>query len=162
MKTVMLGPFTSVLFACTLSGLAQLPPRKPVDPNPWNGTWTLDATRSTPGVEGFGVPKAYRFLLGPGDVAVVPIKWEIPELGEVVTGSTDGKAMPVLRSTPTPGLTLSVKTDGPACLLYSVFKNGRLQGGGRMMLVDNGKAWVDLTWPDDRQDLAAELVYVKQ
>ena len=31
-----------------------------------------------------------------------------------------------------------------------------------MMLVDDGKAWVDLTWPEDRQDLASELVYVKQ
>jgi hypothetical protein len=31
-----------------------------------------------------------------------------------------------------------------------------------MMLVDNGAAWVDLTWPLDRQDLASELVYVKQ
>ena len=35
-----------------------------------------------------------------------------------------------------------------------------------MMLVDDGHAWVDLTWPaengHDRQDLASELVYVKQ
>ena len=31
-----------------------------------------------------------------------------------------------------------------------------------MMLVDNGAAWVDLTWPDDRQDLASELLYVRQ
>lgn len=30
------------------------------------------------------------------------------------------------------------------------------------MLVEQGKSWVDITWPIDRQDLASELVYVEQ
>lgn len=57
---------------------------------------------------------------------------------------------------------LAVRTDGPASLLYSVYCDGKLDGGGRMMFVDNDNAWVDLTSPEDRQDLASELVYVKQ
>ncbi len=142
--------------------VAQLPPRKPADPNPWNGSWKLDVKRSSPAAAEAGVPQVYRFTLGPGDEMTVPIKWEIPELGEVVDGATDGKPMAIHRTKPTPGLSLGVRKDGPAALTYSVYKNGKLNGGGRMMLVDQGRAWVDLTWPEDRQDLASELVYVKQ
>ena len=141
---------------------AQLPPRKPADPNPWNGSWKLDIKRSSPAAAEAGVPQVYRFTLGPGDGGIVPIKWEIPELGEVVDGSTDGKPMVVHRTKPTPGLALGVRRAGPASLLYSVYRDGKLDGGGRMMLVDDGHAWVDLTWPEDREDLASELVYVKQ
>ena len=143
-------------------GVSQLPAPKPADPNPWNGTWKLDVKRSSPAAAEEGVPQAYRFTLGPGHDGVVPIQWEIPDLGEVVKGSTDGKPMHILRNTPTPGLALGVRRDGATSLLYSVYNNGRLIGGGRMMLVDNGAAWVDLTWPDDRQDLASELLYVRQ
>jgi hypothetical protein len=146
----------------SLTAIAQLPPPKPADPNPWNGTWKLDASRSSPGAVKAGAPQAYRLTLGPSSTDTVSLKWEIPELGEVVIGATDGKPMPVHRNTPTDGLTLGVKSEGKAQLVYSVYKNGKLIGGGRMMLVDNGAAWVDLTWPLDRQDLASELVYVKQ
>ena len=141
---------------------AQLPPRKPANPNSWNGSWRLAVKRSSPAAAEPGVPQVYRFTLGPGDAAYVPIRWEIPELGEVVDGITDGKPMVVHRTKPSPGLALAVRKDGPASLVYSVYQNGKLFGGGRMMLVDEGSAWVDLTWPDDRQDLASELVYVKQ
>lgn len=90
------------------------------------------------------------------------LKWEIPELGEIVEGQTNGKPMVVHRDKPSPGLTLSVQAEGKAQLVYTVQRNGVLLGGGRMMLVDDGKAWVDLTWPVDRLDLASELVYVKE
>lgn len=152
---------TAVLLAA-MPLSAQLPPRKPADPSPWNGSWKLDVQRSSPAAAGEGVPQVYRFTLGPGENDAVPIKWEIPELGEVVQGSTDGKPMTIHRTRPTPGLALGVRKDGPASLLYTVYRNGKLFGGGRMMLVDDGHAWVDLTWPDDREDLASELVYVKQ
>ena len=149
-----------------LTATAQLPPPRPANPNPWNGTWRLDVSRSSPAAAQPGVPQAYRFTLGPGGTAAVPITWEIPELGEVVRGRTDGSPMPVHRTHPSPGLTLAVRTDGPATLVYSVFRNGKLTGGGRMMLVDNGRSWVDLTWPaedgHDRQDLASELIYTRQ
>ena len=153
-----------VLIGCgmALSAMAQLPAPKPTDPNPWNGSWKIDLKRSTPGVAEAGVPQVYRFSLGAGNGSVVPIQWEIPELGEVVNGFTDGKPMPVHRTRATPGLTLAVLRDGSSALTYSVYKNGVLEGGGRMMLVDNGAAWVDLTWPLDRRDLASELIYVKQ
>lgn len=152
----------TALLLATLPLSGQLPPRKPAGTSPWNGSWKLDVKRSSPAAAGEGVPQVYRFTLGPTDVATVPIKWEIPELGEVVEGSTDGKPMPIRRTKPTPGMALGVRKDGPASLVYSVYRNGKLFGGGRMMLVDEGHAWVDLTWPDDRQDLASELVYVKQ
>ena len=152
--------FAALLVALPLT--AQLPPsRKPTDPSAWNGSWRLDTKRSSPAAADADVPQVYRFTLGPGDGAAVPIKWEIPELGEVVEGLTDGKPMLVHRLKPTPGLTLAVRKDGPASLVYSVYKDGKLEGGGRMMLVDNNHAWVDLTWPEDREDLASELVYVK-
>jgi hypothetical protein len=31
-----------------------------------------------------------------------------------------------------------------------------------MTLVDNGKAWVDISWPAGQPQYAGELVYVKQ
>ena len=141
---------------------AQLPKPKPVDPNPWNGSWKLNVQRSSPVAAQKGVPQVYRLTLGPGPSPDVPIKWEIPELGEVVTGKTNGSPMPIVRTKPSPGLRLAVRTDGVASLVYSVFRNGKLIGGGRMMLVDNGSAWVDLTWPENRQDLASALVYVRE
>jgi hypothetical protein len=146
----------------SFTAIAQLPPPKPADPNPWNGTWKLDASRSSPEVVKAGAPQAYRLTLGPAITDVVSLKWEIPELGEIATGATDGKPMDVHRTTPTNGLTLGVRSEGKAQLVYSVYREGKLIGGGRMMLVDSGAAWVDLTWPLDRQDLASELVYVKQ
>ena len=130
-----------------------------VAPNdsPWNGTWVLDAARSTPGAKDQAAD-AYRFTLRSGG----EIKWEIPSLGEVVTGKTDGKPMPIRRPKPTSGMTLSVKAEGPAVLLYRVSRNGRTEGEGRMTLVENGKAWVDLSWPAGKPEYAGELVYVKQ
>jgi hypothetical protein len=141
---------------------AQLPAPRSRTTSPWNGSWKLDPARSSPAAREPGVPQVYRFQLGGGESPVVPIRWEIPELGEVVVGHTDGRPMAITRAHPSPGLTLSVKTAGTATLLYTVERNGKLSGGGRMMLVDNGRAWVDLTWPEDREDLASELVYVRQ
>ncbi len=149
-------------FGIVMGAHAQLPKPKPVDPNPWNGSWKLNVQRSSPVAAQKGVPQVYRLTLGPGPSADVPIKWEIPELGEVVTGRTNGTPMPVTRTKPSPGLRLAVRRDGVASLLYSVSRDGKLIGGGRMMLVDNGSAWVDLTWPANRQDLASSLVYVKE
>jgi len=156
----------TVLHVCgcvlAFSANAQLPPPKPPSPNTWNGTWKLDPARSSPAAIKVGPPGAYRLTLGPATTGVVSLKWEIPELGEVVIGSTDGKPMPIHRRKPTQGLALSVHGAGSSQLVYSVSRDGALVGGGRMMLVDNGAAWVDLTWPSDREDLASELVYVKQ
>lgn len=145
-----------------VSASAQLPPPKPLDPNPWNGSWRLNVQRSSPVAAEPGIPQVYRLTLGPGPSPDVPIRWEIPELGEVVTGRTDNVPMPVQRTKPSRGLKLAIQTDGPASLRYTVFRNNEVIGGGRMMLVDNGTAWADLTWAADRQDLATLLVYVRQ
>ena len=161
-------PKPKFAFAClcniwlSLGAIAQLPSMKPADPNHWNGTWKLDTSRSSPDVVKAGTPHAYRLTLGPAITDVVSLKWEIPELGEIASGATDGKPMEVHRTTPTHGITLGVRSEGKAQLVYSVYREGKLIGGGRMMLVDSGAAWVDLTWPLNRQDLASELVYVKQ
>ena len=146
----------------SFTAIAQLPPPKPADPNPWNGTWKLDASRSSPDVVKAGAPQVYRLTLGPAITDVVSLKWEIPELGEIANGATDGKPMQVHRTRPANGLTMGVRSEGRAQLVHSVYRDGKVIGGGRMMLVDNGTAWVDLTWPVERQDLASELVYVKQ
>jgi hypothetical protein len=125
--------------------------------NPWNGTWVLDASRSTPGIKDQAA-EGYRFTLQPDG----QIKWEIPSLGEVVTGKTDGVPMEVHRTKPSPGLTLSVTAEGPQVLIYKVARNGKPVGEGRMTLVENGKAWVDISWPAGQPQYAGEVVYVKQ
>jgi hypothetical protein len=125
--------------------------------NTWNGTWRLDAGRSTPGAKDQAAD-GYRFTLQPDG----QIKWEIPSLGEVVTGKTDGVPMAIHRTKPSPGLTLSVTAEGPEVLLYKVARNGKPEGEGRMTLVENGKAWVDISWPAGQPQYAGELVYVKQ
>ena len=70
--------------------------------------------------------------------------------------------MEVHRTKPTPGLTLSVTAEGTQVLMYKVARNGKLEGEGRMTLVENGKAWVDISWPAGKPQYAGELVYVKQ
>lgn len=122
--------------------------------SPWNGTWVLNVQRSVPGAKE-GAAAAYRFTLGPDHT----IRWEIPSLGEVVTGHTDGQPMLIHRPGLSPGMTLAVTTDGPLTLLYKVAKDGKPFGEGRMTLVEDGKAWVDLTWPAGHPEQAGALVY---
>jgi hypothetical protein len=124
--------------------------------NPWNGTWVLDSSRSTPGIKDQAAD-AYRLTLQTDG----QIKWEIPSLGEVVTGKTDGVPMEVHRTKPSPGLTLSVTAEGSQVLIYKVARNGKPEAEGRMTLVENGKAWVDISWPADKPQYAGEVVYVK-
>jgi len=137
--------------------LASLAPVTTQAENPWNGTWILDASRSSPGVKDQAAD-GYRFTLQPDG----QIKWEIPSLGEVVTGKTDGVPMEIHRTKPAPGLTLSVIAEGPEVLIYKVARNGKPEGEGRMTLVENGKAWVDISWPAGQPQYAGEVVYVKR
>src|SRR6187402_379427 len=65
----------------------------------------------------------------------------------VVTGKTDGVPMEIQRTKPSPGLTLSVMAEGPVVLLYKVARNGKPEGEGRMTLVEDDKASVDISWP---------------
>jgi hypothetical protein len=141
--------------AIALLVVAATSARAPVA-DPWNGTWTLDLARSSAAAKG-GAANAYRFTLGSNGA----ITWEIPSLGEVVKGHVDGKPMAIHRAQPTPGLTLAVTRSGPRTLFYTVARNGRVEGGGSMTLVDGNSAWVDLTWGSGRPDDGAELVYVK-
>lgn len=145
------------VFLITTLLLASITPATTSAKNPWNGTWVLDASRSTPGIKNQAA-NAYRFTLQPDG----QIKWEIPSLGEVVTGKTDGVPMEVHRTKPSPGLTLSVTAESPEVLIYKVARNGKPEGEGRMTLVENGKAWVDISWPAGQAQYAGEVVYVKQ
>ena len=74
-------------FLATMLLLASLAPAPTTAENPWNGTWVLDASRSTPGIKDQAAD-AYRFTLQPDG----QIKWEIPSLGEVVTGNDRWRA----------------------------------------------------------------------
>ena len=151
-----MGDNMKILLATTLV-LASFAPAMTPTESPWNGTWLLDAGRSTPGIKDQAA-EGYRFNLQPDG----QIKWEIPSLGEVVTGKTDGVPMEIHRTKPTPGLTLSVKTEGLTVLLYKVARDGKPVGEGRMTLVESGKAWVDISWPAGQPQYAGEVVYVKQ
>ncbi len=123
----------------------------------WDGTWHLDVARSS-GVAKQGAPEAYRFTI----TANERIVWEIPLLGEVVRGRIGGQPMIIHRNEPTTGLSLSVKRDGKWGLCYTVYRNGRVDGGGRMMLVDDATAWIDLTWVGRHSHPGPYLVYVKE
>ena len=125
--------------------------------SPWNGTWKLDAARSTPGIEDHAAD-GYAFHITEDGW----IRWEIPSLGEVVEGHLDGKPMDIHRSKPTPGLTLAVEAEGPYVLHYKVARNGKPAGEGRMTLVEDGKAWVDVSWQAGLTLQAAELIYTRQ
>jgi hypothetical protein len=144
------------LFLASTLLLASLAPAATSE-NPWNGTWILDASRSTPGIKDQAA-QGYRFTLQPDG----QIKWEIPSLGEVVTGKTNGVPMEIHRTKQSPGLTLSVTAEGPEVLIYRVARSGEPVGEGRMTLVENGKAWVDISWPAGQPQYAGEVVYVKQ
>jgi hypothetical protein len=126
------------------------------DESPWNGSWTLDAARSTAGASEFAAP-GYAFLVSStGDIT-----WRIPAIGEIAVGKTDGTAMTVRRRVPTPGLALSVRAEGPFLLHYQVLKNGVAQGEGLMRIVEGGKAWVDISWRVDKPEEAGELIYTR-
>ncbi len=132
-----------------------LPPIPVLTESPWNGDWVLSQTRNTAEIKA-AAADGYRFHLQPDG----RIRWEIPSLHEVVEGRTDGQPMPIRQLRPT-ALTLAVSADGPRVLVYHVARNGKLEGDGRMTLVDQDKAWVDISEPAGRPDLAGVVVYVR-
>lgn len=139
------------VFLGTLTSVAR------AETSPWNGAWALDAERSTKGASEFAAP-GYVFNVMPDG----RIKWEIPAIGEVVIGRTDGHPMAVYRKKPAPGMTLSVQADGPLTFRYQVERNGVAEGAGLMRIVEDGKAWVDLSWRVGQPERAGALVYTRQ
>ena len=132
-----------------------LPPVPILAESPWNGDWILSQTRNTPQIKA-AAAAGYRFHLDPDG----RIRWEIPSLHEVVQGHADGQPMPIRRLRPT-SLTLAVSAQGPRVLVYRVARDGKPEGEGRMTLVDQGEAWVDISQPAGRPDLAGAIVYVR-
>jgi hypothetical protein len=132
---------------------AGLPPVPVLSQSPWNGDWVVSPTRNAKDIID-AAADGYRFRIT-GDNR---IRWEIPSLHEIVDGHVDGKPMPIRRPGST-GLSLSVTASGPYVLAYRVYRNGKPEGEGRMTLIDQGKAWVDLTQPFGRPDLAAAVIY---
>ncbi len=132
-----------------------LPPVPVLTESPWNGDWVLSQTRNTAEIKA-AAAAGYRFHLQPDG----RIRWEIPSLHEVVEGRVDGQPMPIHRLKPTT-LSLSVSPEGPRVLVYHVARNGKPEGEGRMTLVDQGKAWVDISQPAGRPDLAGAVIYVR-
>ncbi|UAJ08970.1 hypothetical protein [Polymorphobacter megasporae] len=133
----------------------ELPPLPVLTESPWNGDWILSPTRNTPEIKE-AAADGYRFHLQPDG----RIRWEIPSLQEVVEGRMDGQAMAIRRLKPTT-LTLAVSAQGPRVLIYHLVRNGKPEGEGRMTLVDQGKAWVDISQPAGRPDLAGAVIYVR-
>ncbi len=141
--------------ATAASGAQTLPPRPALTASPWNGDWVLSRSRNTDEIKQ-AAADGYRFNLA----ADGHIRWEIPSLHEVVEGRTDGRPM-VIRRPGATGLFLSVTRVNKRVLTYRVSKGGHLEGEGRMTLVDQGKAWVDISQPFGRPDLAGAVVYVR-
>jgi len=141
--------FASLLFASTtLPAFA--------GENLWNGHWVLSPSRNTQEIKDQAA-EDYTFTIGEDG----QIKWEIPSLGEVVAGRTDGQPMEIHRRGTPPGLTLSVEAEGPRVLLYKVSKDGVPKGQGRMTLIEDGKAWVDISWPYGQPQYAGVVIYVR-
>ena len=149
----MKAPRRKLTIAATLAGLAIAPAARAAA-TAWNGTWTLDASRKEPD----GAADAYRFTVSPGGDLV----WEIPSLGEVVRGRLDGRMMAIRRSKPTPGLTLAVVEEGPLVWRYSVAKNGKPQGEGRMELAKDGRSWTDVPLDHGKPVQSLLMVYKKE
>lgn len=148
--------FAVVVAALASTTAAQtLPPAPVLTESSWNGDWVLSQTRNTAEIKTAAAPD-YRFQLEPDG----RIRWEIPSLHEVVEGRTDGQPMPIRRHHPT-ALTLTVEAEGPRVLVYHAARNGKPEGEGRMTLVDQGRAWVDISEPAGRPDLAGAVVYVR-
>jgi hypothetical protein len=158
-------PFVSMLWLGLLGLGATLPPGPaagqtlPAPPtlteSPWNGDWVLSQTRNTQQIKD-AAAAGYRFHVSSDG----EIRWEIPSLHEVVEGRTDGQPMTIRRPKPTAS-TLAVTAEGPWVLRYEVSRDGKPEGEGRMTLVDQGRAWVDLSQPAGRPDLAGAVVYVR-
>ena len=155
----MLKRTAAVLAALTLqTGVVSaqtLPPPPVLTESPWDGDWVLSQTRNTAEIKG-AAADGYRFHLEPDG----RIRWEIPSLHEVVEGRTDGQPMAIHRLHPTTS-TLSVTAEGPRVLRYIVRHDGKPEGEGRMTLVEQDKAWVDISGPAGRPDLAGVVVYVR-
>ncbi|MHB8284129.1 MAG: hypothetical protein ACYDD1_05585 [Caulobacteraceae bacterium] len=154
-------PLRTVVLAAVASAFASvgaaqtLPPAPVLTESPWNGDWVLSQTRNTAEMKA-AAADGYRFHLEADGC----IRWEIPSLHEVVEGRIDNQPMTIRRTRPT-ALTLAVSADGPRVLVYHVARNGKPEGEGRMTLVDQGRAWVDISEPAGRPDLAGAIVYVR-
>jgi hypothetical protein len=133
----------------TPAAAQSLPPPPILAESPWNGDWVLSQTRNPPDIKA-AAAEGYRFHLKSDG----RIRWEIPSLHEVVEGRVDGKPIAIRRLVAT-NLTLAVTAEGSRVLLYKVSRNGRPDGEGRMTLIDQGKAWVDITGPAGRPDLTS-------
>ncbi len=146
---------TFISASVSMATAQSLPPVPVLTESPWNGDWVLSQTRNTAEIKA-AAAAGYRFHLQPDG----RISWEIPSLHEVVEGRVDGHPMPIRRLHPT-ALTLAVSAEGPRVLVYHVARNGKPEGEGRMTLVDQGRAWVDISQPVGRPDLAGAVIYVR-
>jgi hypothetical protein len=147
---------TAVLTLVAAGARAQaLPPPPSSTESPWDGDWVLSQTRNTPEIKA-AAAAGYRFHVQSDG----SLRWEIPALQEIVQGSTNGQPMAIHRPHPT-ALTLSVTAEGPYVLTYEVRRAGHPEGQGRMTLVEQGRAWVDISQPAGRPDLAGAIVYVR-
>jgi hypothetical protein len=141
--------------ACAAKAASGLPPVPVMSHSPWDGDWVVSRTRNPKDIID-AAADGYRFQLA-GDGR---IRWEIPSLHEVVEGHVDGRPMPIRRPGSS-GQSLSVTASGAYVLAYRVYRDGKPNGEGRMTLIDQGKAWVDVTQPFGRPDLAAAVIYVR-
>lgn len=120
--------------------------------SPWNGTWTLAPGRAEPD----GAAADYRFTITKDH-----IRWEIPSLHEVNVGTLDGTPMRINRPGAEPGLTLSVRRDGPRVLRYAVQRAGQDRGEGIMTLALDGRNWTDVPLDHGTPVNRLTMIYIR-
>jgi hypothetical protein len=132
----MFTKYVAGLIAVGVVGLANHPPSPAPGMAP--GPSTSSAAAPTPPD---GAAEDYAFSIRPDG----QIRCEIPSLKEVVAGKTDGQPMAIHRPGAPADMTLSVTLDGLTVLRDKVTRGGKPFGEGRMTLIEDAKAWIDIT-----------------
>ena len=90
------------------------------------------------------------------------IKIYSPEFKNSVEGKMDGSALPMAGANIPPGVTQTIKPDGPSKLHYTVQYNGKVLEEGTQTLSADGKTLVDEEWAPGKMNEKSVAVYERQ
>lgn len=90
------------------------------------------------------------------------IKITSPEFKNSVEGKMDGSKLPLTGANVPPGVTQTIKPDGPNKLHYTVQYNGKVLNEGTQTLSADGKTMVDEEWAPGKMNEKATVVYERQ
>lgn len=90
------------------------------------------------------------------------IKVYSPEFKNSVEGKMDGSQLPMTGANVPPGVTQTIKGDGPNKLHYSVQYKGKVMAEGTQTLSADGKTLVDEEWSPGKMNEKSTAVYERQ